>query len=74
MRMWNVVSLLWPRRRASDTVPVRSTKSVLSARMGDIGPVRKEIIFEPVPEIPAPRKPPVETPTTPAKEPVPARP
>jgi hypothetical protein len=42
-------------------------------RAGDIGPVRKEIIFEPLPEIPVPVEPPSEAPEPPAEEPVPVR-
>ena len=72
--MWNVVSLLCLERRTSDPVPVCSRGSVLPARVGDIGPVRKEIVFEPVPEMPAPEQRPVETPPAPAEEPVPAPP
>jgi len=46
----------------------------VAPRDGDIGPVRKEIVFEPMPEMPAPMKAPVETPARPAQEPVPVGP
>jgi hypothetical protein len=74
MAMSNVVSLLRPGRRVSDTVPGSPSRSAMPTRVGDIGPVRKEIVFEPLPEIPAPKEPPVETPAQPAEEPVPAQP
>jgi hypothetical protein len=47
-------------------------------RAGEIGPVRREIIFEPVQEparpAPAPVEPPPAAPEAPPREPVPARP
>src|SRR5687767_493572 len=47
-------------------------------RAGEIGPVRREIIFEPVEEParpePAPVEPPPAAPEAPPREPVPARP
>jgi hypothetical protein len=72
--MPDVVSLLCQGRRVSDTVPLRQGGSALPARGGDIGPVRKDTVFEPLPEMPAPQEPPVETPARPAEEPVPAPP
>jgi hypothetical protein len=41
---------------------------------GDIGPVRKEIIFEPLHETPPPIEPPRKPPERPAKEPAPTSP
>jgi hypothetical protein len=50
----------------------------LPERAGEIGPVRREIIFEPVPMPPAPATPsptePAPAPSTPPREPVPAGP
>jgi hypothetical protein len=44
-------------------------------RAGDIGPIRKEIIFEPLREVPVPAEPPPpRPPERPAEEPVPAAP
>lgn len=44
-------------------------------RAGDIGPIRKEIIFEPLHEVPVPAEPPPPgPPERPAEEPVPAAP
>jgi hypothetical protein len=74
MPMSNVASLLCIRRMVRDTVDASSSGSARSARSGDIGPVRKEIIFEPLPEIPVPDEPPQEAPARPAEEPVPATP
>jgi hypothetical protein len=42
-------------------------------RAGNIGPVRREIVFEPLPDRPVPVEDPAVTPDQP-KEPVPARP
>jgi hypothetical protein len=42
-------------------------------RAGEIGPVRREIVFEPLPDRPVPVEDPAVTPEPP-KEPVPARP
>jgi hypothetical protein len=51
---------------------------VLTERAGEIGPVRREIIFEPLEEpartVPAPVEPPPATPDAPPQEPVPVRP
>jgi hypothetical protein len=43
------------------------------ARAGQIGPIRREIIFEPVHENPAPVEPPPVAPETQPQEPVPDR-
>jgi hypothetical protein len=43
-------------------------------RAGEIGPIRREIEFEPLPARPAPVEDPVVTPDHQPKEPVPARP
>jgi len=54
-------------------MPTSDVVSVCASwRAGDIGPVRKEIIFEPLPEIPVPTDPPHDVPQRPAQEPVPA--
>lgn len=46
-----------------------------STRAGDIGPIRKEITFEPLREVPVPADPPPPSPPErPAEEPVPAAP
>jgi hypothetical protein len=45
----------------------------LPARAGQIGPIRREIIFEPVHENPAPVEPPPVAPETQPQEPVPDR-
>ena len=42
-------------------------------RAGEIGPIRREIVFEPLPARPVPVEDPAVTPDQP-KEPVPARP
>jgi hypothetical protein len=51
---------------------------VLAERAGEIGPVRREIIFEPLEEpartVPAPAEPPPAAPDAPPQEPVPVRP
>ena len=43
------------------------------ARAGQIGPIRREIIFEPVHQNPVPVEPPPATPETQPQEPVPDR-
>jgi hypothetical protein len=60
------------------TAPVlhRGLTNVARPRAGHIGPIRREIIFEPLPDD-APTEPPVVVPESPApdpKEPVPSRP
>ena len=56
-----------------------TTPSVMDQRerAGEIGPVRREIIFEPVHEQPAPAEPtpaePAPAPEPPSREPVPGR-
>ena len=56
--------------------PDRRTR-VLPGRAGEIGPVRKEIIFEPLPQRPGPAERPdggeAPRPRPPVPEPVPAR-
>jgi hypothetical protein len=48
-------------------------KNVLSCpRAGQIGPIRREIIFEPLPDDAVPGEPPPVTPEKPAPVPVPA--
>jgi len=57
------------------TPDAASCRSARSTRAGDIGPIRKEITFEPLREIPAPADPPrPNPPERPAEEPVPAAP
>jgi hypothetical protein len=46
----------------------------MPVRAGEIGPIRREIIFEPVHEQPAPVEPAPVTPETEPKEPTPSRP
>jgi hypothetical protein len=61
--------------QAAEVTSASSDRSV-PVRAGEIGPIRREIIFEPVHEQPAPA--PVEpapvTPETEPKEPTPSRP
>jgi hypothetical protein len=52
--------------------PSISLKACAGARAGDIGPIRREIIFEPMPEIPVPVEP-TPVPETQPQEPVPDR-
>jgi hypothetical protein len=61
---------------ASQTAEVTSASSDRSVpvRAGEIGPIRREIIFEPVHEQPAPVEPAPVTPETEPKEPTPSRP
>jgi hypothetical protein len=47
---------------------MRRTQAI---RAGEIGPIRREIVFEPLPDRPLPLEDPVEKPAPP-KEPVPA--
>jgi len=42
-------------------------------RCGEIGPIRREIVFEPLPSTPAPAEPPVRLPDPPREAPEPAR-
>jgi hypothetical protein len=60
---------------SSQTAEVTSASSDRSmpARAGEIGPIRREIIFEPVHEQPAPVEPAPVTPETEPKEPTPSR-
>jgi hypothetical protein len=55
---------------------VSSASSARSApvRAGEVGPIRREIIFEPVHEQPAPVEPAPVTPETEPKEPMPSPP
>jgi hypothetical protein len=46
----------------------------MPVRAGEIGPIRREIIFEPVHEQPAPVEPAPVTPETEPREPTPSRP
>jgi hypothetical protein len=76
MPMVRVVSLL-PRPNTSDqtaTVSSVSSDRSVPVRAGEIGPIRREIIFEPVHEQPAPVEPAPVTPETEPKEPTPSRP
>ena len=57
------------RRRRSSI----SSKAGAGARAGDIGPIRREIIFEPVHEKPAPLEAPPAAPEPEPQEPVPDR-
>jgi hypothetical protein len=50
-----------------------SPKACAGARAGDIGPIRREIIFEPVHEKPAPVEAPPAAPEPEPQEPVPDR-
>jgi hypothetical protein len=68
MLMSNVSSLVRSARIGNDTVAAASRSS---ARAGDIGPLRKEIIFEPLREIPD--DPPQRPPERPAELPVPTK-
>jgi hypothetical protein len=49
-------------------------KACAAPRAGDIGPIRREIIFEPVHETPAPVEAPPAAPEPEPQEPVPAQP
>jgi hypothetical protein len=51
-----------------------SPKACAGARAGDIGPIRREIIFEPVHEKPAPVEAPPVAPEPEPQEPVPVQP
>jgi hypothetical protein len=53
--------------------PSISLKACAGARAGDIGPIRREIIFEPVHEKPVPVEAPPGTPEPAPQEPVPDR-
>jgi hypothetical protein len=57
------------RRRGSSISP----KACAGARAGDIGPIRREIIFEPVHEKPTPVEAPPAAPEPEPQEPVPDR-
>ena len=50
-----------------------SPKACAGARAGDIGPIRREIIFEPVHEKPSPAEAPPAVPEPEPQEPVPDR-
>jgi hypothetical protein len=74
--MAKVVWLL-PRPNASNqTAEVSCASSARSVpvRAGEVGPIRREIIFEPVHEEPAPVEPAPVTPETEPNEPTPNRP
>jgi hypothetical protein len=75
MPMPNVLWLLPRPNRSSETAKVPTAPSDHSGRVraGEIGPIRREIIFEPVHEQPAPVEPAPVTPETDPKEPVPDR-
>jgi hypothetical protein len=76
MPMAKVVWLL-PRPNASHqaaTVSSASSDRSAPVRAGEIGPIRREIIFEPVHEQPAPVDPAPVTPETEPKEPMPTPP
>jgi hypothetical protein len=62
------------RRNRTTRQPPRwfASPSARPARAGEIGPIRREIIFEPVHENPVPVEPP-PVPETEPREPVPAR-
>jgi hypothetical protein len=65
---------LFPRpNRSTEAAMVSSASSDGPGRVraGEIGPIRREIIFEPVHEQPAPAEPAPATPETDPKEPVP---
>ena len=55
-------------------VTFASSDRSVPVRAGEIGPIRREIIFEPVHEQPAPVEPAPVTPETEPKEPTPSRP
>jgi hypothetical protein len=74
MAMANVFLQVCVGPMARDTVDALSPEIGLATRAGDIGPVRKEVIFEPLREISAPVVPPRQAPERPVEEPVPARP
>jgi hypothetical protein len=59
------------RRRGRGSI---SRKGCAGPRAGDIGPIRREIIFEPVHETPAPVEAPPAAPEPEPQEPVPAQP
>jgi hypothetical protein len=74
--MAKVVWLL-PRSHALNqaaTVSSASSARSVPVRAGEIGPIRREIIFEPVHEQPAPVEPARVTPETEPKEPMPSPP
>jgi hypothetical protein len=74
MPMATVVWLL-PRPNASNQAvtvsPASSAARSVPVRAGEVGPMRREIIFEPVHEQPAPVEPAPVTPETEPKEPIP---
>jgi hypothetical protein len=74
-----MVKVVWrrPRPNASNQAAelhCASSDRSLPVRAGEIGPVRREIIFEPVHERPAPVEPAPVTPETEPKEPTPTGP
>jgi hypothetical protein len=75
MPMPKVLWLLPGPSGSSETARVSSAPSDDPGwvRAGEIGPIRREIIFEPVHEQPAPAEPAPVTPETEPQEPVPDR-
>jgi hypothetical protein len=76
MPMPKVIWLLPGPSRSIETTARSSVPSGAPRRVraGEIGPIRREIIFEPVHEQPAPVEPAPVTPEADPKEPVPDRP
>lgn len=71
------VEWLVPLQNASSQtaeVTFASSDRSVPVRAGEIGPIRREIIFEPVHEQPAPVEPAPVTPETEPREPTPSRP
>lgn len=68
----SLLHVIWPNRqmRSRPEWSVASERRV-PVRAGAIGPIRREIIFEPVHEQPVPVEPTPAAPETPPKEPVP---
>lgn len=73
--MSNVRSLLARRFSSTDALEVlsRPQRRARRVRAGKIGPIRREIIFEPLPDDPVPAEPSPVTPEKPQEQPVPAR-
>jgi hypothetical protein len=75
MPMSNVLSLLpppFPSPHARRVLPTPRPPAGRE-RAGRIGPIRREIIFEPLPDNPVPAEPPPVTPEQPQEQPLPDR-
>jgi len=75
MPMSNVLLVTSPGSPSAHARPVSPTprRRAGRERAGKIGPIRREIIFEPLPDNPVPAEPPPVTPEQPQEQPVPDR-